>query len=457
MSTKLLIKLIGVVLAMALFTMATPSGVLAESEPPATVSLTLPSFVVLSASKPEVMLDVQTTDVFNTFSYQFNIEYDPRFVAPCGISTLGTMSENATVQINPGDKFMVAAYKLDGFKGSGTLIRLCFDMKGGIPALTETQIWLNNTLFNNDNPSARPVNTTQVVINPDVISGELHYGNATGAPIEGVKVYSTQGEQVTSSYTNASGQYAVDVDSVGTAKVSAADDGHSIRPFGHEVTPEDAGYILYMAVHPDQVGNIMQIAGDVNGDQLVTAYDAVLAARYVAGYEDEDAGKIDTWAFSPQSVTANVNSNTTYDHINFIGVIVGDVLGSDNGTAYPQGLANARVNIAAVAVGHTLTISSSAQVRGYKVVLDFDPACMTLANTSDADGRQIVTRARSDGLTVVAFGPEQKAVNLTEDFNLKGRCTVSVSEVQIGEEEVRSVNQQITLTNNLIFLPVISH
>lgn len=155
------------------------------------------------------------------------------------------------------------------------------------------------------------------------ISGQLLYHDSTGAPLPDVQLelYDSQGNYISTTYTDENGEYVFSDLAVGTYDIEPSYDAQA-----GGVDMGDANLILLNLLGLYEFTPIEELASDVDADGEVTwdDYWFIIIDYFIFG-EDFPAGD---WVFEDISITLGAKEGGDDDNNNDYGSSAGDVQGS---------------------------------------------------------------------------------------------------------------------------------
>ena len=287
-----------------------------------------------------VTIPIHCGDVsgFAIYSSGLAISYDPNVLQAVDTDITGTMLAssgwNTPIKNITTGKINIAMAGNTPLTGTGILVNIIFNVIGTTG--TTSPINFDSASFNEGNPLAKTSNGFLRVIEGNYkISGNIFYYNNQTIAIPDV-IIQLMGNMSQNVSSDAKGFYEL-------LNLSVSD--YTITPqkaadYKSAITPYDAALVLRSTVGTTTLTPYQKIAGDVSGNNDVSALDAsYILRRYVGLINNFPCGS--EWAFVPEdfSITNsnwfNAPGSRTYsqlnsDHINqdFLGILIGDVSGN---------------------------------------------------------------------------------------------------------------------------------
>jgi hypothetical protein len=296
-------------------------------------------------------------------SFQFNVQFDPNVINPSGsnfgCSTVGTIASNAqpTCNVVPNTNVLrvVWFHPSVPLSGSGPLLRVTWTtapqaMVGNVsPLMFLTSPPGQQPRFFNDtgevtpviphdgqitlvalsstptptSPTPTPTSTPTPTPTPTyAISGSIAYRDG-GPSVNSVTMTltGTGGFITQTATTGSSGNYSftgIPAGNTYTLTPSKTGAVNGLESF-------DASFVARFVAGLDTPTANQVIAGDADGDGILTSFDASLIARYVAGLPN--FGSVSTWKFVPGNrMYASLGGNQMNQ--DFTAILVGEISGN---------------------------------------------------------------------------------------------------------------------------------
>lgn len=269
-----------------------------------------------------------------------------------------------------------------------------------------------------ENPIAVPVTLNVGEVTGLEITGNVEYC-PTGGSVENVTM-TLSGGVSESQLTNSSGVYQFENLTAGldyTVTPSKAGD------IGHlSISAYDAAQIARIAVCLNTAGHCDSLAGDVDCNGFIQAFDAALVARYAVGLDGPFAPINHTgeWCFEPASRSyASLNSDQTAQ--DYIATLLGDVNGDWSPATSAPGLARELVDAEdyghltdlVVSRGEIVSLPLMAEqgigILSSDIDLEYNPKVLRfveISKTELSEAFQVVSNAEEGRLRVCAYGTE---------------------------------------------------
>ncbi len=425
----------------------------------------------------QVSIPVQIADQGQgqpVIAFEFDARFDPAVLTPMHLSSDGTLSDGWTLVGNDSQAghWQVVAFGSQALLGDGALLHLVFNVEG--PAGDLSELDLQEFVFNEGNPSA--VTTAgQFVAAAATISGRVIYG-PDGRSVPDA-VVDLSGPAPASVTTLDDGRYALQVSEQGSYSVQI---DRAAEVLG--LSALDAAWIAQcLADVRDDADCPLQLA-DVSGDGGVSAYDAALIARYLAGMS-EPSTRLGQWLFAPQS-RSYPSIADEYVNQDFVASLVGDLTGNalNPPPASPTDEGESDVTLSLptldiepgerVTVELTMVQNDDTELLAYQLTLGFDSAQFTLLDVnpagSPADSWFVVHQNEEPGLVeVVGYGVAGLDGNgpiLSLEFEIASEATLpiplTIVSAQLNEDQLEPSLRHGLLTpvgsNQRVFLPYVA-
>jgi len=239
------------------------------------------------------------------------------------------------------------------------------------------------------------------------ISGDIvYYANpATGVPDCQLNV---SGDASTFISTGVAGSYELSGLTSGTYTIMPSKSGE----IGSAISAFDAALVLQYAVGALSFTSDQKMAGDVTGNERVTAFDASMILRRVVNLIDAfPSGK--DWAFAPES-RMYLLLNTDQTEQNYLGMVYGDVSGnwSPGGGSRPVGTGARRIYLsdATEEGGATIlpvTLDDAEGVLSAELVMEYDSDRMRVVDVQKGEitsGYEMAYNAEGDRIRIALAG-----------------------------------------------------
>ena len=265
-------------------------------------------------------------------SFDFTFSYNSSVLSFNSFDQSGTLSSGMTITVNsatPGS-LIVSGFSANDLIGSGTLIKLKFNVNGAIG--TTSPLGFSSFLYNEGVPCVVTTAGSFSVIS-GTISGVVTYLNsATTRPVPGT-LLTASGAVVVTDTTDVNGLY--DLSGLGNSAytVTPSKSGDVMGA----ITSLDASQIAQhvVGISPFNPGGGAFQSADVTGNGTITSLDAAYIARYVALFTS-GTGSTGTWRFVPASRSYSLAQvQTGASNENYAAILMGDVTGSWGGASNP--------------------------------------------------------------------------------------------------------------------------
>lgn len=294
------------------------------------------------ASGSEPSIPIRTTDPLlgDIYAIYLKCYFDP--------NVLEFESANKMFCITPGwqnpitylknDTLHIALFGEQKLSKAGPLVNLKFLVRGGVG--DSTDLVLTSAFCNEGSPVVQRVNGSFIVSDEEIsINGKIGYWeDFEKRPVKDVALQLSNNQMVS---TNNSGIYSF-------SKLMPGLDYTVIPSFNEAETDlidgQDASLALQAAFGLTELSFFQKVAADVNGDNLITAFDAWTILRFSVGHIDSFPGN-NLWKFVPGDHIPDPEFwydypesleykelNRTLDNQDFTAILLGDV----DGNWYPD-------------------------------------------------------------------------------------------------------------------------
>lgn len=345
------------------------------------LAVSLPSGVTGANGAQVVFPLVTSADLagHSVLSYEFTVLYDPQVLVPVGVSQIGTLTPNTgdwnvVTHIPASGQLNVVAYGASPLSGSGTLLKLLFNVTGSANAFS--QLGFGTFLFNDGQPATTTDGTFTVSANS--ISGAVHYV-LSSRPVDDVQL-ALSGE-ASHNVATSNGLFAFANLPFGdftlTPSMTPSTDG--------AVSAYDASLIARCVAGSLDNANCPLERADTDGNGTLHAFDAALIARYLLGLTNNPSSDTGFWRFSPSSYSYT-GLNASQENQDFTVHILGDV---DASWGEAIGAANASLGVEQSVTGNQLTVQGAADktdgdLYAFEFELAFDNSELQLTDVTAA-------------------------------------------------------------------------
>jgi len=341
-------------------------------------------------------------------SFQFEVNYDSYqlqldsvsvggMIPPAGWTVVTNVATAGRLLVDGSTALFDTTY----LAGSGSLVDLHFTHVGGSEWASVQLSGHDGFFFNEGQPQVQLAEASLRFVHLGSISGTVRY-YGTGAPVDSAWVYLSTYTGTDSALTDGNGQYAFPGRMQGQYGLQFASAKRGGR--AQAITPMDASFILRDVVEIQNLEGMARMAGDLSGNQWVTAYDA----SYVLGFA---VGKLTDFPVPMWLFDANNEYNFWFDGSDVVrdatAILAGDV--TANWGAPPAKPAAGPARIADIipqdGSGWTVRLEAGDPLYAALVTLTATTP-LDVADVTAADGWQVAWKAEGGTLRIALAGAE---------------------------------------------------
>jgi len=404
------------------------------------------------------------TDVtgMSVISYKLILNYNGNVLNATGVNRAGTMTESwqdAQVNTTASGQIQVAGYGTSELTGTGTLVKIVFDVIGSHG--TQSNLEIDKLTFNSGSPEA-DVQAGIFIVEEDKpdISGYVYYYDST-EPVPYVNMSIIGGGSAEMTKNDGSYQFLNLTPGANYLVTPTMNRFNHIK--SNCIHASDASLAAKASFGMSLLNSNQQKAADVDRNGTVQMYDAALILYYaVVGPPLSSDSHVGEWEFDPANRSySNLTSNKTNQ--NYEAIVLGDV---NADWPNPPLLAKADVNL--ISLGDPvqvqpggdflfkLPVNTSQQILTAFVKINYDPTIVSLnrvSKTSQSQNFIFYEKEEKGSLVCGLLAEKPKVISdglLEFYFTAKEKqesTAIDIVDFSINGEAAQNCKQNISIGN----------